>query len=93
MAAAKANLHKGSLQERYPRVQELPFSSERKRMSVVIQENGGYCVYTKGSPELVLERCDRIQKGGTWQELSETDRQAILGTNNRLAAQGIRVLG
>jgi Ca2+-transporting ATPase len=93
VAAAKANLHKGSLQERYPRVQELPFSSERKRMSVVIQENGGYCVYTKGSPELVLERCDRIQKGGTWQELSETDRQAILGTNNRLAAQGIRVLG
>ncbi len=93
VAAAKANLHKASLQEQYPRVQELPFSSERKRMSVVIQENGGYRVYVKGSPELVLERCDRIQNAEGWHWLSEKARQDILHTNDQMAGQGIRVLG
>jgi Ca2+-transporting ATPase len=93
VAAAKANLQKASLQEQHPRVQEIPFSSERKRMSVVVQEEGSYGVYVKGSAELVLEQCAYIQKSGTWQALSEADRQAILAANNRLAAQGIRVLG
>ncbi|MEN9202707.1 MAG: cation-translocating P-type ATPase [Thermostichus sp. DG_1_6_bins_120] len=93
VAAAKANLHKASLQAQYPRVQELPFSSERKRMSVVIQEHGSYRVYMKGSPELVLEQCDRIQNAEGWQPLSESLRQTILQTNNKMAGQGTRVLG
>nr|WP_279611454.1 cation-transporting P-type ATPase [Thermostichus vulcanus] len=93
VAAAKANLQKASLQEQCPRVQELPFSSERKRMSVVIQEKGGFRVYVKGSPELVLERCDRIQNAEGWRWLSEEVRQDILNTNDQMAAQGTRVLG
>ncbi|MGQ9838790.1 MAG: cation-translocating P-type ATPase [Cyanobacteriota bacterium] len=93
VAAAKANLQKANLHAQCPRVQELPFSSERKRMSVVIQENDGYRVYMKGSPELVLERCDRIQDSEGWHWLSESVRQTILKTNDQMAAQGTRVLG
>jgi P-type Ca2+ transporter type 2C len=97
--AGKAGLRQPEQQNQFPRVGEFPFSSERKRMSVIVQENGTdttgatYRMFTKGSPELILERCTQFQAGGELQPLSPEKRQEILASNNALASHGLRVLG
>jgi P-type Ca2+ transporter type 2C len=93
--AAKADLRKDDQDYQFPRVAEIPFSSERKRMSVIVQgtETGSINMYTKGSPELTLERCTHIQLGTQLQSLTTELRQQILAENNQLASQGLRVLG
>jgi Ca2+-transporting ATPase len=99
--AGKGNLDKASMAEVFPRVAEIPFTSERKRMSVVVngQTAGGMSIgeaqllFTKGSPELVLERCTNVQVGDRVQPLTSRDRDRILADNDRMAQQGLRVLG
>ena len=97
--AAKAGLEKKTLEYEFERLDEFPFSSERKRMSVVVkvpQENrlgleAEAAVFAKGSAEMLLERCDRIGKGG--RKLTDEDRQEVLKKTEALAAEGKRVLG
>ncbi len=96
--AAKAELRKDDQDYRFPRVAEIPFSSERKRMSVIVQgaEEGAEAaikMYGKGSPELTLERCTHIQTDTQPEPLTSELRQKILAENNQLASQGLRVLG
>ncbi|GAB4379196.1 MAG: cation-translocating P-type ATPase [Elainellaceae cyanobacterium] len=103
--AGKAGLQKAVQEQAFPRVGEFPFSSERKRMSVIVQpsnqagvqENGQaaipYQMFTKGSPELTLERCTHIQIGDRVEPLSESQRSQILEQNNQFAGRGLRVLG
>lgn len=61
--AGKANIFKHEQEQYFPRITEFPFSSERKRMSVIVQDGQGkintpdsYVMFVKGSPELILER-------------------------------------
>ncbi len=95
----KAGLFKEEIEKRLRRKTEIPFSSERKRMSVIVAgsvsgaEPTSSQILTKGSPEQVLSLCDRVLIGGQPQELTVTSRQQIRETNNALAAQGMRVLG
>ena len=97
--AGKGNYTKDTLAEQYSRVAEVPFSSERKRMSVVCstaaetQGHSPYLMFTKGSPELVLEQCTDLQVGDTRQPLTPSQREAILDANNGMAQRGLRVLG
>lgn len=102
--AGKAGFNKDQSGERLPRVAEFPFSSERKRMSVickpghepVLNSSGpktNYSMFTKGSPELTLERCTQIQLGDRIEPLTQAQRQQILTQNNELASRGLRVLG
>ncbi|NJL83097.1 MAG: cation-translocating P-type ATPase [Chloroflexaceae bacterium] len=97
--AGKAGLYKETLQPTLPRVAEVPFSSERKRMSAIVQPQSAmlsrdpYLVLTKGSPELVLEHCDRLRLGNEVVLLPTEQRQQILEQNNQMAAKGLRVLG
>ncbi|HBL10954.1 MAG TPA: magnesium-transporting ATPase [Cyanobacteria bacterium UBA11162] len=104
--AGKGGLFKEGLSQQFPRVAEIPFSSERKRMSVIC-ENGQsanlisssptphsplptpYLMFTKGSPELILERCTQIPEGN----LTPESRTQILEKNNQMASKGLRVLG
>ncbi|MCS7030884.1 MAG: cation-transporting P-type ATPase [Gloeomargarita sp. SKYG116] len=98
--AAKAGLTK----ERYglSRVAEFPFSPERKRMSVVVDTDdqplfafvqGEFLLLCKGSPELTLACCDRVQWGQEVYPLTPEQQHLILEQNNTLASQGLRVLG
>ena len=97
--AAKAGLEKSQLQYEFSRQTEFPFSSERKRMSVVVDVpkdnriglDTPYAIFAKGSAELLLDCCDRIDSSG--QPLSEERRQEILQKTEAFAAQGERVLG
>jgi P-type Ca2+ transporter type 2C len=94
--SAKANIEAAVLNVKLPRVAEVPFSSERKRMSVICKQdsqNNSYLLFTKGSPELVLGCCDRIQIGHEFQPITTAQRTQILEQNDRLAREGIRVLG
>ena len=54
VAAAKAGLHKAELDARFPRVDEIPFTSETKRMTTLHQASGGAVAYAKGAPEVIL---------------------------------------
>jgi Ca2+-transporting ATPase len=101
--AAKAGFEKDQWESKLPRVSEFPFSSERKRMSVIVEviapdralstDAYRYMMFTKGSPELVLERCTQIQVGDSSQSITDQQRQHILEQNNQMAGRGLRVLG
>ncbi len=93
VAAAKAGMTKENLESNYPRVQEVPFTSERKRMTTVHKSSEGKVfAYIKGAPEIVLERCNRVLKGGKTTKLTEKGRKRILGTNEEMARNALRVL-
>jgi P-type Ca2+ transporter type 2C len=95
--AGKGGYRRDQQELLFDRVAEFPFSSERKRMSVVVhsQKNGflPYEMLTKGSPESTLERCTQIQIGDQVKPLRDSDRLLILDQNNQLAGRGLRVLG
>jgi P-type Ca2+ transporter type 2C len=94
VAAGKAGLWAHQTENELPRVAEFPFSSERKRMSTIVRDEkaGVYILVCKGSPELVLERCRGFQSSGV-KPLTQSHRSQILQQNDRLASQGLRVLG
>lgn len=101
--AGKGGLEKEPLSRQLKRVEEFPFSSERKRMSVIcegstqnvaqIAQNSSFLMFTKGSPELILERCTTAQQGNTAETLTPQQREQILEQNNQMAGNGLRVLG
>ena len=95
--AGKAGIFKEDLAEQMPRLSEFAFDSERKRMSTIVdcpQSPGSpYVMFTKGSPELILERSQSIQIQQDVRPLTEQQRQQILETNTHLASIGLRVLG
>ncbi len=115
VAAAQFGLPKPILEKILPRVAEVPFTSERKRMVTVHQVRPDllaqdphltwlwetffrnppppYVVFAKGAADVLLKLSDRVWKDGTVRPMTDADRQTILEENERLAEQGIRVLG
>lgn len=87
--AAKANLFEEDLN--ITRSEEAPFSSERKMMSVLVKD-GETAVYSKGAPEILVEKCAYIFKDGKKEELTVQDKQVILDANKQMNAQALRTL-
>jgi len=82
------------LEQQGARMDEIPFDSDRKMMSVVEQDaDGRFTVLTKGAVEAVLQRCSQILWGGAVQPLTRTIREQILQQTDQMAAQALRVLG
>lgn len=80
----------------FDRVAEIPFTSERKRMSVITRnatDAGKLTVFAKGAPDVLLSYCDRIYVNGAIRPLTEGDRQDILDTVERLSREAYRTLG
>lgn len=77
---------------RYPRLNSWPFDSERKLMSVAVNDKLP-TLYLKGAVDELLTRADRILDGEQVRELTDDDREQILKTNHQLAKQALRVLG
>ena len=88
IAGAKAGLGR----ELGRRLGERPFDSERKRMSVLIRMPEGEFLFAKGAPDRLMECCTRIRRDGRELPLSPAARAAALRENDRLAAEGYRVL-
>jgi Ca2+-transporting ATPase len=89
--AAKAGLGAGDLGAA-PRVGEVPFSSERKRMTTIHLLDGVRAAFVKGAPEVVLERCVAMVDGDRLRPLSDKDRATIRAVNEEMASDALRVL-
>jgi Ca2+-transporting ATPase len=96
VAARKAGIDADYIDERFKRVGELPFSSERKLMSTVQtdSENPNLVdVFVKGAPDVLLARCTHEFVGSEAVPLDEARRGAILGGIEELAGEALRTLG
>jgi Ca2+-transporting ATPase len=93
VTAAKAGLWKEELEKQFPRIGELPFSSETKRMTTIHFVSGKRVAYMKGAPEIVLDKCTKVLANGKGSKLTESSRAELLEVNEAMARQALRNLG
>ena len=91
--AYKHGMKKAEWESRYPRVQEIPFDSDRKLMSTFHKIGDSITMYTKGAPDELLRRCTRIEEKGVVNPLTDAKREEILGVNQDMAQSALRVIG
>ena len=89
---AKAGLHKAAVESEQPRLDEIPFESERQFMATLHSEDGQRTAYVKGSVEKLLALCARVDTGSGEQPLDEEARRAVLDANRTMAGEALRVL-
>ncbi|MFH1858550.1 MAG: cation-translocating P-type ATPase [Candidatus Omnitrophota bacterium] len=92
VAAAKAGLKKSELEKQSPRVNEIPFMSETKRMTTLHEIPSGKVAYSKGAPEFILESCTRYLVEQDEAPLSEEGKRRILEAAQQMARDALRVL-
>lgn len=93
VAAKKVGVNKKELELQELRIAEIPFSSERKRMTTIHSSEGKKIAYMKGAPEIVLERCSRIFLNRKEQPLSKQLFSEHLKVTEALALKALRNLG
>ncbi|MEE9595004.1 MAG: HAD-IC family P-type ATPase, partial [Candidatus Hydrothermarchaeales archaeon] len=94
VAAVKAGLHQTDVRSENPRIEEIPFSSERKRMTTIHQmQDGKMVAFMKGAPEVVLGRCSSLHSGDGIRPLTEEERAEVVNGNEEMAQGALRVLG
>jgi Ca2+-transporting ATPase len=92
VAAAKAGLEREALEKDLPRVREVPFSSETKRMTTLHRGKTGSIAFAKGAPEVVVAACTRLRTDHGVEPLDAARRAATLDAAGRLAGRGLRVI-
>jgi P-type Ca2+ transporter type 2C len=92
VAAAKVGLWTNDLATSSPREKELPFNSERKRMTVVCKESEQLTAYVKGAPEIILERCTHIMTRDGIKEITDNDRVRMQQSCELMASEALRIL-
>jgi P-type Ca2+ transporter type 2C len=92
VAAAKAGLHKHALDAERPRVHEIPFSSESRRMTTLHGGGDRLVAFAKGAPEVILASCTHEQAGDGTRPLDDAARARILEAARRMAGDALRVL-
>ena len=93
VAAAKAGLHKAELDTRWPRVGEIPFTSETKRMTTLHAGPEGEVAFAKGAPEVILDSCTHIWTPSGAAPLDRAGRDAVRTVGQTMAGRALRVLG
>ncbi|SHM04717.1 Ca2+-transporting ATPase [Caldanaerovirga acetigignens] len=93
VAAAKAGILKNDVERTYKRIREIPFDSERKRMSVVVKnQKGELFLFTKGAPDVILELCDDIEENGNIKKMTLSEKRKISQINEDMGREALRVL-
>jgi P-type Ca2+ transporter type 2C len=92
VVAGKAGLDPVAEAVAHPRVSEVPFDADRKRMSTVHAEPRGLVLRCKGAPRELLERCARVRIGGEDVPLDDEARVRVLARNDELSREALRVL-
>jgi len=92
VAAAKAGLDKADLDARFPRINEIPFTSESKRMTTLHTTQHGAIAYSKGAPEVVLDSCVLQFTDDGETSLDAAGKRSILEMARRMASEALRVL-
>lgn len=90
--AGKANLFKQDLEKENPIITEIPFDSERKRMSMTRQTPDGSVLFIKGATDIILAHSESILLNGKIEPLTPERKKSILDANAYLASQALRVL-
>jgi len=93
VAAAKAGLDKSALDAEFPRIDEIPFTSETKRMTTLHRTPEGIVAYAKGAPEVILNSCTWVQgAAGAASVLDDARRDDFLRAAHQMASDALRVL-
>lgn len=74
------------------RLKEIPFDSERKLMSVLIEENGSRKMFSKGGVDVLIDKCDKIYDRGRIRQITPQDKKNIFVGNAKLCDSAMRVL-
>lgn len=90
--ACSLGLKKQELEAKTPRVDEAPFDSGRKMMSTVHDAGDRYIQYTKGGPDVVLDRCSWYEENGEKKPMTDEKRREIMDANKAMADRALRVL-
>ena len=91
--AGKAGFLEDEVEAEQPRIDEIPFDSDRKMMSTFHEVDGRIIQYTKGAPDIVLSNCKYIYIDGKFKEITDEHRVDILKANSTFASDALRVLG
>lgn len=105
VCAAKSGYRRAELEQALPRIQEIPFDSDRKRMTTLHRVDRAHAqaaapgfgyppviAFVKGAPDVILDLCRQRLEGGQTSELTPDLRQRILEQNSDMASQALRVL-
>jgi Ca2+-transporting ATPase len=91
-AALKAGIGLADAERQQPLVEEIPFDSERKMMTMLRRDSGAMIAYVKGAPDVLAARCVSICDNGAARPMTDADRCRIMAENDALAEQAMRVL-
>lgn len=91
--AGKAGFLEDEVEAEQPRIDEIPFDSDRKMMSTFHEVDDRVIQYTKGAPDIVLSNCRYIYIDGEFKEITDEHRVNILKANSTFASDALRVLG
>ncbi len=92
IAAAKVGFWRDELTSTFTRVRELPFNSERKRMTVLCREADQLFAFAKGAPEILLERCTHLLTHDGIKEMTSNDRARMQQSCQLMASEALRIL-
>ena len=105
VAAAKSGYRRSELEQALPRIQEIPFDSDRKRMTTLHSVDGAHAqtvvsglgappviAFVKGAPDVILDLCGHRTESGRAVDMTGDLRAAILEQNRDMASNALRVL-
>lgn len=87
------NYYKDELNNKYNRIDEIPFDSDRKLMSTVNKYNNHYRVHTKGAIDSLFKVCTKILINGEIKDLTDSIKKDLLSKSNEMSNEALRVLG
>lgn len=90
--AEQSGLKQKALKSKYPEVHSLPFDPQRKRMTVIVEDEREYLSLVKGAPDIVLVRCSHVLLGTKVVPINQVLRQGILKALESMADEALRVL-
>ncbi len=92
ISAMKAGMGQAELEQKWPRIGEIPFSSERKMMTTFHKHGKKKLSLVKGALDNVLEKCDKIYLNGKIRKLTSKEKKDIINQANDFAKHALRVL-
>lgn len=92
VAAMKAGFIPDDLSDRFPRIAEIPFTAETKRMTTLHDGPDGKIAYTKGAPEVIVESCSKFATANGEIAMEAAEAEEVLETARSMAEGALRVL-
>jgi len=92
--AGKGNINKQSINKEFPRIEEIPFDSDRKMMTTFHKDYipNKVVSFTKGAPDIIINRCTRISMDGKILDFDDILKKEVLKVNNIFSKKALRVL-